>query len=544
MNGPATNEALMSLPHTVADVLKNHVTLEVEGIDRMYLNVYVPRLQTDVGVASFWRFHRGHRFASSVLMDPMSKKFLGKLEDYAEEHAVPIVSFAKHERKDDVAKELLAKFKPEEGVVFIGKAQEKARVCRTERRQSSNGGTYPWIVSSTAMINQWYVYIKDEDFGPFFLKFSSYFPYNAKLCLNGHEYLKCQLRKAGIPFQALDNGIAECADPKKAQALAEGLTPEKIDRLLRKWLAKLPHPFSAKDRAAGYRYQVSILQAEFSLTQVLRQPVAGRVFFEEVIRENLDLGRPDQVQLIFGRQVNRRTPGRFRTRVLTTGVIPSLHVDYKHSRIKQYHKEGQALRTETTINDTRDFGVGKSLKNLPLLRKIGFSANRRLLDVQKITQDCSLGETAFRLVTQPVEVDQQRAAGLRYADPRVQAVLSALLGFMLLARGFTNRQLRERVAGLLGQPPESMTAGRMTYDLRRLRLHGLIARVEKSNRYLLTQRGIQVALFFTRSYARILRPGLAQITGPQWEDCSPMRRSFDQLIRQIDQFVDDAKLVA
>lgn len=482
MNGPTTNEALMSLPHTVTDGLKNHVTLEVEGIDRMYLNVYVPRLQTDAGVASCWRFHRGHRFASSVLMDPMSKKFLGKLEDYAEEHGVPVLPFAKHERKDDVVKVHLSKFTPEEGVGLIGKAQEKTRVCRTERRQSANGGTYPWIASSTAMVNQWYVYIKDEDFGPFFLKFSSYFPYNAKLCLNGQEYLKSQVRKAGVPFKALDNGIAECADPQKVQALAEGLTPEKIDRRLRKWLAKLPPPFSAKDRAAGYRYPWSILQAEFSLTQVLRQPVAGRVFFEEVLRENLALGRPDPVQLIFGRSVTRRTPGRFRTRVLTTGVIPSLPVDYKHSRLKQYHKEGQALRTETTINDTRDFGMGKRLKNLPLLRTIGFSANRRLLDVQKITQDCSLGEAAFRQVTQPVEVEKQRAAGLRYADPRGQAVLSAVLGFMRLARGFTNRQLRERVAGLRGQPPESLTAGRMSYDLRRLRLHGLIVRGKKSNR--------------------------------------------------------------
>jgi len=544
MNGPTTNEALMSLPRTVTDVLKNHVTLEVESIDRMYLNVYVRGLQTDAGVAYFWRYHRGHRFASSVLMDPMSKAFLGKLEDYAQKNGVPILTFAKHERKDDVAKAHLAKFKQAEGVVFIGKAQEKTRVCRTERRKSDNGGTYPWIVSSTAMVNQWYVYIKDRDFGPLFLKFSSYFPYNAKLCLNGHEYLKCQLQQARIPFKALDNGIAQCADPKKLQALAEGLTAEKIDRLLRKWLAKLPHPYSAKDRAAGYRYQLSILQAEFSLTQVLKQPVAGRVFFEEVIRENLDLGRPDQVQLIFGRQVNRRTPGRFRTRVLTTGVIPSLHLDYKHSRIKQNHKEGQALRTETTLNDTRDFGVGKSLKNLPPLRQIGFSANRRLLDVQTITQDCSIGEAAFRQVTQPVVVQEQRAAGLRYADPRVQAVLSALLGFTLLARGFTNRQLRERVAGLLGQPPESLTAGRMSYDLRRLRLHGLIARVKKSNRYQLTEPGIQVALFFTRTYARILRPGLAQITGHQWEACSDLRSSFDRLLRQIDQFVDDAKLAA
>ena len=544
MNGPTTNEALMSIPRTVAAVLKNHVTLEVESIDRMYLNVYVPTLQTDRGVACFWRFHRGHRFASSVLMDPMSKEFLAKLEAYARNHNVPILTFAKGQRKDDVAKEHLAKFGRPEGVVFIGKAQERARVFRTERRQSERGGTYPWIVASTAMVNQWYVYIKDKDFGPLFLKFSSYFPYNAKLCLNGHEYLKCQLQQAGIQFKALDNGIAECADPQALQALAEGLTAAKIDALLRKWLAQLPHPFSRKDRAAGYRYQISILQAEFSLTQVLQQPVAGRVFFEEVIRENLDLGRPDQVQLIFGRQVTRQTPRRFRTQVLTTGVIPSLHVDYKHSRIKQYHKEGQALRTETTLNDTRDFGVGKRLKNLPALRQIGFSANRRLLDVQKITQDCALGEAAFRQVTQPVVVQEQRAAALRYADPRVQAVLSALLGFSLLVRGFTNRQLRERVAGLLGQSPESLTAGRMSYDLRRLRLHGLITRVKKSNRYHLTKRGIQVAMFFTRSYARILRPGLAQITGTEWEECSALRRSFDQVLRHIDRLVADAKLAA
>jgi hypothetical protein len=258
----------MAIPRTVTEVLKNHVTLQLEGIDRMYLNVYVPRLQTEKWVAQFFRFHRGHRFASSALMDPMTKDFVQRLERFAAQEGIPVITFTKDEGKDDVAQAFLASFKVEEGVVFIGKAQEKVRVFRTERRRSPNGATYPWIVRSTALVNQGYVYLKDRDFGPLFLKFSSYFPCNAKLCLNGHEYLKCQLRQAGITFSALDNGLAACADPKLAQALAAGLTPEKIDRLLRKWLARLPHPFSRRDRAAGYRYQLSILQAEFSLTGI------------------------------------------------------------------------------------------------------------------------------------------------------------------------------------------------------------------------------------------------------------------------------------
>src|SRR6202790_4456554 len=358
--------AEMSVPRSVAEVLAEHVTLEVEGIDRMYLNVYIPGLQREQGVASFFRFHRGHQFASSALMDPISKTFVAALEEYARREKIPVIQFRKGQRKDDIAAEQRKKFRKAEGVVFIGKAQEKTPVFRTERRRNEkNGVTYPWLVRSTAMVNHFYVYCLDRDFGPFFLKFSTYFPYNAKLCLNGHEYVKRQLAKEAIAFEPLDNGILSCADPQRLQQLCDGLSAAQIDALLRKWLAKLPHPYSTTDRQAGFRYQVSILQAEFSLTQVLDRPQTGRIFFEEIIRENLDLGRPDQVQLIFERRVNKRTPGRFRTRVLTAGVIPSLHVDYKSSKIKQYHKEGRALRTETTINNTYDFKVGKGLMNLP-----------------------------------------------------------------------------------------------------------------------------------------------------------------------------------
>lgn len=535
----------MTLARSVAEILAEHVTLELECIDRMYLNVYVPALQSENGVAAFFKFHRGHPFASSALMDPISKAFVAKIDAFAKRHHVPVVVFSKGQRKDDVAAEHLKGFGKPEGVMFIGRAQEKTPVFRTERRRNAQTGKpYPWLVRSTAMINHFYFYCVDEDFGPFFLKFATYFPYTAKLCINGNEYLKRQLAKAAIAHEPLDNGVRSCADPERAQAFCDKLSAHKIDGFLRKWLARLPHPYTRKDRAAGYRYELSVIQAEFSLTQVLERPMSGRVFFEEVIRENLDIGRPDQVQLIFERRVLKTTPGRFRTRVITEGVTPSLYIDYKSTRIKQYHKEGCALRTETTINNAYDFDIGRRIKNLPALRQIGFQANRRLLDVQRLSHDCAIGEKAFNRVQRPIEVEGQRASAMRFADPRVLALLSALVLFRLLPRGFSNHDLREQLAPLQGLPPEQLSPGRMTYDLRRLRLHGLIERIPKSHRYRVTDLGLRTALFFTRTYARIIRPSLSIVMPQQRPNSSALRSSFEALETAIDTWCERAKLAA
>jgi hypothetical protein len=525
----------MTVPRSVADILGEHTTLEVECIDRMYLNLYVPILQRENGIAHFWQAHRGHRFASATQMGPMSRAFVDSIKQFAEREAIPLIKFKAGQRKDEIAKEYLEQFAAEEGVFLIGKAQEKTRVVRTEKRRNpETGATYPWLIMSTAMVNQYYFYCVDREFGPFFIKLGSYFPYNGKLLVNGHEYVKRQLDQRGIRFEALDNGIRWCEDPGRLQRLCDGLSAKKIDALARKWLGRLPHPFSREDRRAGYRYAVSILQSEFSLTQVLDRPATGRVFFEQVIRDNLDLGRPDRVQLIFDRRVTRKTPGRFRTRVITDGVIPSLHIDYKHTRIKQYHKEGQALRTETTINDAYDFEIGRGLTNLTALREVGFQANRRLLSVQRISHDCTLGEQAFSDIQCPTVVEGQRAAGLRFGDPRVLALLACLLLFRLLPRGFSNRDLRQHVEQFLGVSSGQFTQGQMTYDLRRLRLHGLIERIPNSHRYQVTEPGFCSALFLTRAYARLLRPGLA-ITA---DGAPPVPTKLQAAIAHVDRAVD------
>jgi DNA-binding HxlR family transcriptional regulator len=497
------------IAHSVAEIVKRHVRLTVEGIDRMYLNVYVPGLQYEHGINRFFRYHRGQPLPSAALMSPMTRSFVVALEGFAARHEIPLVQFEKGQRKDTVMAERLRHFSREEGVVFIGKAQENTPVFRTERRRNpKTGRSYPWIVRRSAMVNNYYIYAVDRDFGPFFLKFCSYFPFNAKLCLNGHEYAKRQLAQEGIAFEALDNGILSCARPKRLQSICDGLSAERIDALLRKWLRLLPHPFTRADRKAGYRYDVSILQAEFSTTQVLDRPVHGRVFFEQVIRENLDLGRPEEIKLIFNRRMpcRRRKRERFCTRVVTHDVTPSLNIHYKNSRIKQYHKENRALRTETTINNTYDFGIGKRLHNLQKLREIGFAANRRLVEIERLSHDCILSEDTFQAINQPVAADRQRASGLRFADQRVHALLHALILFRQLAEGFRAADLRRHLAALSGNDPASISQGAITYQLRRLRLHGLIERVPQSFRYRVTDFGLR--------NRPVLHPNLQPLAAP------------------------------
>ena len=212
---------------SVAELLADHVRLSVEAIDRMYLNVYVPRLQCAYGAVSFFRDHRGQPLASSALMGQMSRRFVVELDRFIARRQLPVVLFRKGQRKDDVMIEYLRQFQLKEGVVFVGKAQEKASVFRTEKRYSSSGRAYPWIVKSMAMVNHYYIYALDRDFGPFFLKFCSYFPYNAKLCLNGHEYAKRQLGRRAIAYQALDNGVLSCADAGACNAFVTNSRPRR-----------------------------------------------------------------------------------------------------------------------------------------------------------------------------------------------------------------------------------------------------------------------------------------------------------------------------
>jgi hypothetical protein len=503
----------------VETLLRDHVRLQVDCIDRLYLNGYVPKLQRPQNLWWFFHEHRGCPVVSPPLIKQMVDQFVESIRGFAQKQRLPIVSFENGVRKEDVARKRLARFKGPEGVLFVGVAQEKVsgfRVYQKKRRsrEERRHGIAPWFsfYRGTIMVNQYYFYILDEDFGLCFIKFSSYPPFNVRVWINGHEWAKRQVAKRGVAFEDLDNGFFTCERPEVLQQVCDSLGAEHIERFFRKWLRRLPHPFTAADRREGFRYTLSIMQMEVSLTQVFDRPLHGRQFFEEVIRDNLDIGRPDRVQLLFERRVTRQTPGTFRTRVLTDGVQPSLRFDYKHTRVKQYFKLQRALRTETTFNDAYDFDVGRSLGNLPRLRTLGRNINHRLLSLERVAQHSAIAsQTVERVVLPTVTDDGQRTPALRWGEPRTMALLSAVCAFAFAPEGFRNRELRERVGALHDPGPKGYTQGRMTYDLRRLRRKRLVTRLEGTHRYQLTPLGRRVAIFMTKSYARLVRPVLDRL---------------------------------
>jgi len=526
---------------TTSDILNGHVRLDIECLDRIYLNGYVPNLQVGGQVVQFLA-RRGFPIPSPAVVNRIGERFREAVRRFAEGNHIPVVRFKKGERKIEVmGKHLLRQERTgRSGVAAIGVAQEFQRVATCTVRQARNGGAphFGWD-RADRRVSCFYFYLWDVDFGPAFIKITSYFPYPVKVWCNGHEWAKRQAVKAGIGFTALANGFASCDDPGGLQQICDRLGPGTIGVFFERWMARLPLPLTPADRANNYWWELSMRQVEVSRTLVFDQPRNGRAFFEALAADNLDLGRPEQMELIFGRQVRSTTPGVFATRVVTRGVDVTINAGYRKSRVKQYFKQGRALRIETVINDPTDLGVLRRLEHLDELQAKARDVNRRLLDHEHVGQGCVLASPAFERIAHPTTtVDGRRAPALRFGDPRVMALAGALAVTANLIGGFSNKTLRPLIAGLLGQP---YSQARCSYDLRRLRRKALIVRLPHSNTYVLTDDGQRFAIFYTKLHDRLLRPLLAADQPP-----APLavRRALRTIEHALDDYLAEARIAA
>ena len=530
----------------INEVLEGHVRLEVECVDRMLLNAYVPNLQVAGQVVMFLTRHLGLPVPSPAVFQKIGARFRREVKAFADANDIPLLVLRKgpdrsrwDDRKIDHVRPFVERAEREGrfGVVAIISAMEHQWVFGGRDRAKGSKACSWEFTKESRRVGVYYFYVLDPDFGVGFIKICTYFPYPAKVWVNGHEWAKRQLEHAGIGYRPLANGFAACDDPAVLQAICDSFGPVDVQGFFDRWITQIPTPFSVEDRAAGYWWELSMRQVEVSRTLVLDDPRRARRFFEALVADNIGIGRPEEVAIVFARQVRRNTPGQFRTRVFGAGTEVKMDFAYKRSRVKQYLKEGRAFRIETVINKPSDIGCLARLEHLPELIGKCRAVNARLLQLERATQGCAIGDDVFDRLHQPHLRGGQRTGAFRFGDPRAMALCGALCVIVNTVTGFTNQSLRGLVAGLLGT---DYNANQMSYDLRRLRLHGLIERIEGTNTYRLTPEGARTVVFYTKVRDRLLGPLLD--AGHQPPAPPELRRALTQIDRTLTGYINNARL--
>ena len=473
------------------------------------MNGYVPGLQTSGQVVGFLH-HRGFPIPSPAALGKNGAAFRQAMARYAEANAIPWIRFAKGDRKIDVVRPYLEATERagRPGVVAIGVAQEFQWAWDATRKDMPGGAPWFSYYRAERRVTCYYAYVWDDRMGAGFIKICAYAPYPVKIWLNGHAAVRQMAAAAGLDVAPLASGFASCADPAALQDLCDQLAARHLRMFSERWMARLPLPLSDADRAAGYWRELAMRQVETSRTIVLDDPRRARTVFEQLLAGNLHLGRPEHIEVIFGRKVTSATPGSFSTRVLNRPDQVTVNFSFKHSRIKIYLKEDRALRVETVCNDPADLGCKRGLDNLGQLQARARDCNARLMQAIRVGQGAGcLASPVFERIAQPtLTTDGRRAPALRFGDPRVQALAGSLavLGFAIT--GITNKSLRAWMTGLLGKPYSTSQA---SYDLARLARNQLITRIPRTNTCQLTSDGQLFAVFCTKVHDQVLYPLMA-----------------------------------
>ena len=474
---------MVSRPVTVNDILDGHVGLDLECLDRIYLNGYVPNLQVGGQVVSFLTAHLGFPIPSPAIFDKIGGRFRRAVAKFAagqRDPGGPLRQGRPQDRGDGPVPGGGGRGRGV-GVAAIGVAQEFAKVFTGTAREGRGGGEggAPWFCFAKAdrRVTCYYFYLWDEDFGPAFVKVCCYFPYPMKIWINGHEWAKRQAAKAGIGFTALSNGFATCEDPAGLQAICDRLGPGDDPGVRR---AVVGAAAAAADRrrtgprATGGTSRC--VRSRSPAPSCSTRPGRARAFFEALVGDNLDIGRPDSVEILFGRKVTARDAG-------------NVHHPGDHPRGRRHRERLLQALPDQAVPEGRAGAAGRDRgqrhrrprRQAPPgtpARAAGQRAravNRRLVDTERVGQGCVLASPAFERVARPTLADGRRAPALRFGDPRVMALVGALAIGVNVVAGFTNRSLRAQVSPLLGV---DYTMGQASYDLRRLRLKGLIVRLD------------------------------------------------------------------
>jgi hypothetical protein len=507
--------------------------------DRILCNVRISRFVKMGAVVRFLKDRRQATVLSPTFFRNISTAYHEWVAQRAEQAGIPIALAPTdpNVRRHDWVGPYFDQLGTRTGTAVILKAREQARVVVSFPSRKHH------LETATRLVNLYYFYLRDPHCGRLFLRVCPYFPFNAQLCLNGHEYLAQQLRQQGSAFRQQDNALLDCDDPQRLQQLADAFGPADINQALDNSLTQWLDYFTPDERAQGYRHQVFCAQVEYCDNLIFHQRGALHRLFERLLDVNRGIGRPDKLATIFGQTLSRADTRTGQTRLkIIARHTPVISTSFHNTVLKQYVKSNQLLRTEAACFQLRDLSLRKSVEHLEPVRQTLHASNQRYLNSQQnVLATYALRGQLQSLRQATVSASGRRTPGLRLDDPRLLALWQALTCFIhVLGHGtFRTKDLLPEAQRVLNQPDYKLS--QLRYDLGKLRCKGLVQRLKNSQRYQLTAEGYRLAILYSKIYHRLLAPLTAATIDPFPKDKLVLNNrlcKLDRLYRTLDEHWD------
>jgi len=501
---------------------RDSIRFSYSCFDRIILHGSIPCLRHPGGAFGFLKHKRQAPAITRKYLSQISHSYHDWMEDFAHNQGLDIIAPPKddHVRREQLVEPYFQQLDGRPGIAVLLKCLEGERIAISFAKVKDH------LDLARRRVLLYYVYLQDPQAGRMFLRICPYFPFNISVWMNGHHWLANHLRRQGIAFRQSDNCFLDCDQPQRLQALADALSPEAITAVVESWLTRLLPYFSSAERQQGYRHRLYMTQMEYCQNLIFHQGAALDRLFNRLMDLNRDIGHPDKLAVIFGRSRFHPDTRTGETVLKVTQLrTPVISAGFGRTFLKQYVKDRELLRTESTSYRLPDLSIPKDIKHLAKVRETLAQANDRYQTAQQDVRETFVDRGQWQQLRQAtVSASGRRTPGLRLDDLRLLAVLQALVRFVyLVGKGcFRTSRLLSDVREALPQP--SYRLSQLRYDLGKLRAKGLVVRLPRSQDYQITSEGYRLAVLYLKLYHRMYAPLTAGILSPVPADVTVLNR--------------------
>ena len=467
---------------------------------------------------------------------------------YARNHHLPLEWAQKGQRKEDLVRPRQRRMIRQNrfGVYYVLQSMEQGWTFRVlAPKYATEDPNLQFVRKHRSRFTHYYFYIHDAVAGPMVLRVGSFLPFLVTAYLNGHHFIERQLLRQKIPFVKDDNRFVSVADAAALQKAADALDPKIIQQRIDYWALILGPKFSAQERLAchGLHRLYAVSQIEYCRNFIFKRHWPIRSIFQRSCELGLYLLSAERIACLFGQRCRKRIAGKWQNVVQRLDHGQHVFRTYfKNSFLKQYEKALTFLRQEIVSNNLKDFGLKKTLAHWEAMRERFQQITDRFAEAQARLLNVHGQFDVLARVAKPVTQGKTKVAGIKLENTRLMRLLELLMrGAGGHFRKWTTAGMHEAILEAYDLRLKDYTLTQLRYDVRKLRLHGLIERVPKSYAYRFTDKGAKLSILLVQLRKRLYGPlafGLFRSRpNPDFMPDSRLEKAYLKVEKAIDETI-------